>query len=124
MTARSFRSLICAAALAALGGTSVACMPEPPPTPGLPPIAVACHDGLGSDFRFNGPINTIDNADIHGTSDGSCGRFVDKRTLVQASSKAQADALCSSIGKSMAIDKPLDDPSFGYSTLVAAWECF
>ena len=124
MSARRLRAVFASGAVVALGWAAAACAPEPPPTPTLPPIAVACHDGLGSDLRFNGPINAVDNADIHGTNDGSCGRFVAKRTLVQASTKAGADALCLGIGKSQAIDKPLDDPSFGYATLTAAWECF
>ena len=122
---RVLRGAVVAAGLVLVTGAA-ACTPETsgPPTTTLPPIAVGCHDGLGADLYFNGPIDAVDNADIHGTNNGTCGSFVAKRTLVQAADKAAADALCTGIGKSSAINEPLDDPSFGYVTLVAAWECY
>ncbi len=92
--------------------------------PGFTPIAVGCHDGLGSDLYFTGPIDTVGDAVIHQTLDGSCGHAVAPRTLVQAADHAGAVQRCQAIGLTDATAKPLDDPSFGYTTLHSAWECW
>lgn len=120
------KTLFGAMAAVALALSAAACVPEPPPPttpPAFPAVVVGCHDGNGSDVYFNGPMNTADNAVIHATSNGTCGNGVAPRTLVQASSKAGAEALCAPFGPLRVSLYPLDDPYFGYTTLHSVWEC-
>lgn len=52
---------------------ATACVPPNPPAP-PPPAAGTCLDGSGVllDLRYDGPIDTVGNATVHDTTDGSC----------------------------------------------------
>ena len=112
-----------------LAAVAAACTPDPGPpasttttTSGLPVIATGCHDGGGSDVEFNGPMNTLRNGELHSTTNGTCGAFVIWETFVQSTTKAGADALCASLGGTVAGLVPLG--SNGYTTLGSTvWEC-
>ncbi|UDY37634.1 hypothetical protein [Dermatobacter hominis] len=127
MSLRSHAALVASAFLLVM--LAAACAPDPGPpatttttTSGLPVIATGCHDGGGSDIVFNGPMDALRNGELHSTSNGSCGAFVIWETFVQSTTKAGADALCASLGGTVASLVPLG--ANGYATLGnTVWEC-
>lgn len=126
MMRSTYRAALVASALL-VAVAAAGCVPDPVPEPtttteGLPAIAVGCHDGGGSDAEFYGPMNSFRNGALHSTRDGTCGGFVIFETFVQSTSKAGADALCASLGGTVASLVPLGDN--GYATLGSTvWEC-
>lgn len=100
------------------GGTTTTTSAAPDPG-----IAIQCHDGGGNDLEYTGPADTVNNAKIHQTLNGTCGQFVAFRTLVKAPTKPQAVAICASIGQVGGASGPLNGVN-NYPTLVDVYECF
>lgn len=80
-----------------------ACAPPPPPAlmPGMCYHVVSGTVGTLNDFRYNGPVqwqNTTNYASTDGTCSGGTVTFEGQSwTVIQAASKTQANAVCTSL---------------------------
>lgn len=87
-------------AMAFVLGIAAGCAPEPP-LPGGDEMAEGCYDTDGYlDIYYNGPIDTVSNADEFPSTDGSCSGAVNPgaSTVVRAADRNAADQKCIDLG--------------------------
>jgi hypothetical protein len=74
-----------------------------PPPSGPPALAVGCYDGVDpgvGDVRYDGPIDTLDNAAYGDTTDGTCQNafgFQVPLSIIYAWDTTQASSKCASL---------------------------
>lgn len=116
------KSTIVGLALLGLGWLGAGCMPQPPPPP--PPLAPGCYSNAGPqvDFTYDGPIDTLENAQYNFSNNGLCDQepVGTPFSIVRAPDQAAAIAKCVGLGLPSSASNLAD---IGFNVPEDIWTC-